>query len=136
MDWFERLTGFREGEYARTQAALVTDGEHLVCARTGRRSSMGRLELMALQDLRDRVGALDASAAQPLPNRFETVTGDVRELHRMPDAFFESHGFDEATREAVQQGNPKEILRLRRVCLLALERKHVQSIGLVYADDS
>ena len=46
---------------------------------------MGRLELVTLQDLRDRVGALDASATQPRPSRFETVTGDVRELHRKLD---------------------------------------------------
>src|SRR5690606_705796 len=30
MDWFERLTGFPEGDYAGTQAALRTDGDHLV----------------------------------------------------------------------------------------------------------
>src|SRR5690606_31427577 len=73
------------GDYAGTQAALRTDGDHLVCARTGRRSAMGRLELVPLQDLRDRVAALDASASSRRASRFETVTGDVRELHRRPD---------------------------------------------------
>lgn len=84
MDWFEQLTGFPEGDYATTQAALRIDGEHLVSTRTGRRSAMGRLELLSLRELRGRVASLDAAAAQR-PSRFETVTGDVRRLHRRPE---------------------------------------------------
>lgn len=53
----------------------------------------------------------------------------------MPDAFFESHGFDEVTRAAVRGGNSKEVLRLRRLRLVALERSHVESLGLTYLDD-
>ena len=85
MDWFEQLTGFPEGDYARTQTAIRTDGDHLVNARTGRRSAMGRLELVPLRALRERVGALDASVAPRRPSGLETVTGDVRKLHGRPD---------------------------------------------------
>lgn len=81
MDWFERLTGFPEADYAGTQAALQTDGEFLVCRRTGRRSAMGRLELVSLDALRTRAAAATSIAA---PTQFDTVTGDIRALHRDP----------------------------------------------------
>lgn len=85
----------------------------------------------------------DVEVSSRPENRVICDPRDIRRLRAeltvpiaaMPDTFFESHGFDEATREAVRGGNPKEVLRLRRRRLLALERDHVQSIGLAYADD-
>lgn len=71
------------------------------------------------------------------PRDIRRVRGELiaSELQFMSDPFFESHCFDQATREAARDGDPREVLRLRRLRLLALERNHVQSIGLHYADD-
>jgi hypothetical protein len=30
LNWFERITGFREAAHAATQAALLVDGDHVV----------------------------------------------------------------------------------------------------------
>jgi hypothetical protein len=85
MDWFEELTGFPERDYAGTQALLKTDGDCLVSIRSGRRSAMGRLELLSLRTLRERVASLRPPDGPPTPNRLQSITGDVRRLHRHPD---------------------------------------------------
>lgn len=78
MDWFERLTGFREAGYAETQAQLAVEGRHLVSKVNGQRYGIGDLELVSLQALRDRV-----SACKPRPGTLSVrnVSGDVRALH-------------------------------------------------------
>ena len=35
MDWFEKLTGFREGPYADTQARLTVESQRLTSAING-----------------------------------------------------------------------------------------------------
>lgn len=52
-----------------------------------------------------------------------------------PASFYASHGFDEPTREALRSDDFEAVLRCRRASLLAIEREHVESIGLSYADD-
>ena len=52
MDWFERLTGFREGPYADVQRRFVVDGEHLRAPRDGRAWAIGRLDTPSLAELR------------------------------------------------------------------------------------
>lgn len=81
MDWFERITGFGEEEYASTQARLRVEGNALVNEVTGRRWAMGRLEVVSLADLRARAAVLpDGSALVP-----GVVRGDIRELHLAPE---------------------------------------------------
>ena len=79
MDWFERITGFREGSYAATQQRLqASDGRLHVDGRdTG--YGVGRLEIVSLGTLRQRVQALRLPAGTL---RSDVVQADVRELHR------------------------------------------------------
>jgi hypothetical protein len=80
MDWFEQLTGFKETNYAETRAKLRVEGQQLISLVNGKRYSIGNLELVSLQTLRDRVSAASIRAGR-LHSSF--IAGDVRELHRM-----------------------------------------------------
>ncbi|MBK6593633.1 MAG: hypothetical protein IPG23_13300 [Burkholderiales bacterium] len=84
MDWFERLTGFRETEYNDTRSKLEVEGAKLRSKVTGRSYGIGTLELVSLQTLRDRV-----CAGSGLPGRLKVslVRGDVRKIHRRPENF-------------------------------------------------
>ena len=82
MDWFERVTGFREMDYARTRQRLeVADGQ-LRSTVNGRSHATGHLELVSLHSLRDRL-----AAAGGLPGRLKVsvVTGNVRDMHSAPE---------------------------------------------------
>ena len=82
MDWFERITGFREMDYARTRARLeVADGQ-LRPTVNGRSYATGNLELVSLQSLRER---LVAAAGLPGRLKVSVVTGNVREMHSAPE---------------------------------------------------
>ena len=89
MDWFERLTGFRESTWTETQAKLEVAGTTLRSRVNGATYDIGTLELVALQALRDRV------AGQPaLRGRLsvDIVRGNARDLHQSPenaDALFQ-----------------------------------------------
>jgi hypothetical protein len=80
MDWFERITGFKETDHAGTQAQLQVEGDALINTVSGRRHAMGRLEVVSLAELRGRVGTL----APGSPAALRTVRGDVRRLHLDP----------------------------------------------------
>lgn len=82
MDWFERLTGFREGPYDEVRRRLVVDGERLRAVHDGRAWSIGRLGTPSLGELRRAAEPLAARTAGPL--RVRCVVGDVRALHRDP----------------------------------------------------
>ena len=89
MDWFERLTGFRETNYDDTRAKLKVDGSRLQSLINGKSYGIGQLELVPLQTLRERV-----KSAGGLPGRLKArvVTGDVRQMHQSPenaDALFQ-----------------------------------------------
>ena len=66
MDWFERLTGFREREYSATQSLLaVADG----CLRSrvnGQVFAIGELETPTLAELRKRARAVSGGMQGPL----------------------------------------------------------------------
>ena len=81
MDWFERLTGFREAGYEDTRRRLAVDGTSLVSTVNGRRMGIGTLTLPSLAELRDQV-----RRTRPSPGRLavRSVVGDVRQLHRDP----------------------------------------------------
>lgn len=80
MDWFERITGFRETGYEATRSKLKVEPGRLVSLVNGTSYGIGSLELVSLQTLRER--ALSSGA---LPGRLkvEVVRGDVRELHKV-----------------------------------------------------
>lgn len=82
MDWFERITGFREADYADTHAKLVVEGGRLRSLINGKSYRIGDLELVPLQVLRER-----ARSAGGLPGRLkvEIITGDVRKMHQTPE---------------------------------------------------
>src|SRR5580704_47893 len=82
MDWFERLTGFRETPYGDTRAKLKVEGSRLQSLINGKSYGIGELELVPLQALRERVKSADG-----LPGRLKVsvVTGDVRQLHQSPE---------------------------------------------------
>jgi len=81
MDWFERLTGFREGPYAETRAKLKVEGERLHSLVNGKSYAVGRLELVSLETLRERAKAVGGRTGQM---KASIVTGDVRQMHRLP----------------------------------------------------
>jgi hypothetical protein len=63
MDWFERLTGFRETSYEHTRANLELTGATLRSRVNGRAFATGDLDLPSLQSLRGRVAAGAGPAA-------------------------------------------------------------------------
>lgn len=89
MDWFERLTGFRETSYADTHARLRVKGRQLQSLTNEKSYGIGNFELASLKDLRER-----AKSAGDLPGKLKTrvVAGDVRQMHQLPeyaDALFQ-----------------------------------------------
>ncbi|QIG97173.1 hypothetical protein [Bradyrhizobium sp. 6(2017)] len=81
MDWFERLTGFRESNYADTRARIKVDGRELQSLVNGKSYGIGELELVSLQSLRERAMSLSGPAGQL---KLAAVNGDVRRMHRLP----------------------------------------------------
>lgn len=81
MDWFEKLTGFRETGYAQTRAQLEVVGDRLRSRVNGASYGIGQFELVSLQALRER-----AASAPALPGRMSVslVRGNVRQMHRQP----------------------------------------------------
>ena len=81
MDWFEKITGFREKPYAETLAALsVIDGR---LHAHGRDSgvAVGTLTLPSLAELQAEAAAVAGSGRL----RLSIVEGDVRAMHRAPE---------------------------------------------------
>lgn len=79
MDWFERLTGFREMGYAATRDKLEVVGARLRSRINGAEYGIGTFELRSLQALRD-----EALAGASLKGRLKLsiASGDVRAMHR------------------------------------------------------
>lgn len=82
MDWFERITGFREAGYEATRSKLVAEGHLLRSLVNGQSYGIGSLQLVSLQTLRER-----ARSGGALPGRLkvEVIRGDVQELHQSPE---------------------------------------------------
>jgi hypothetical protein len=81
MDWFERLTGFREASYGKTQARLRLVDGRLAREGSGESYAVGTLTLPSLAELRTAVAGVD----RPGRLRFCIVEGDARALHRAPE---------------------------------------------------
>ena len=82
MDWFERLTGFREESDDATRAKLTVDGDRLASIINGRSYGIGELELVSLQTLRERAKSVGGSLRRL---KAGAVRGDVRKMHRAPE---------------------------------------------------
>lgn len=82
MDWFERLTGFREDGYAATQARLEVVGDRLHSKANGQHYGIGQFEMASLASLRDRTRRARTGAGR---FRVSIVEGGVRELHQKPE---------------------------------------------------
>jgi hypothetical protein len=82
LDWFERLTGFCEGDYEATKSLLECEDGTLRSKVNGRTYGTGLLEIPSLAELRARVSTLDRKFAGPL--RVSLLEGDVRKLHAGP----------------------------------------------------
>lgn len=80
MDWFERITGFREQGYTQTQAQLQVKDGRLVSPHSDRRPQVGLLQTPSLGELRAQVAAI-AGPVQAGRMPLEHVRGDVRRLH-------------------------------------------------------
>lgn len=76
QDWFERLTGFPENDYASTQSRLVVEGDELVSTVNGKRYGIGNLSLPTLTELRSRVNVAGAQRSI-----VRCLAGDARALH-------------------------------------------------------
>ena len=82
VDWFERLTGFKELDYAGTQSRLRVEGGLLRSHAHDCAHAVGDFELLSLDTLRQRVRDLQPVAGHL---RVSDVKGDVRQMHRMPE---------------------------------------------------
>jgi hypothetical protein len=79
VDWFARITGFKETSFNETRAQLEVDGSSLHSKVNGRAYGIGAFEMASLADLRQCVAAGTGAAGKP---RISIVQGDVRELHQ------------------------------------------------------
>lgn len=89
MDWFEKLTGFQETSYEATRQQLEVAGGQLRSRVNGRSYCIGALELVSLQELRQRAAVADPTCGRLT---FRNITGDVRALHQhdeLKDALFQ-----------------------------------------------
>ena len=75
-DWFQRLTGFAEQDYATTQQKLAVEGEELVSSVNGKRYGIGELTLPTVAELRDRV-----NPPRRQRTSVRTLIGEARSLH-------------------------------------------------------
>jgi hypothetical protein len=82
MDWFEKLTGFRETGYEETRARLEIEGRTLRSHVNFASYGIGELELVSLYALRERAKASGSPSGRL---RASVVEGDVRRMHRSQD---------------------------------------------------
>jgi hypothetical protein len=81
MDWFEKLFGFQELDYAHTRQQFeVVDGR-LHSRANGKSYGIGELELVSLKTLRDRT---QSGQGQSGRLKVSLVRGDVRAMHSAP----------------------------------------------------
>ncbi|MGY8684668.1 hypothetical protein Q2941_43990 [Bradyrhizobium sp. UFLA05-153] len=80
MDWFTRITGFKESTFASTRAQFEVHGSTLRSKANGRSYGIGEFELASLNDLRARVAGGTGAEGRAC---VQIVTGDVRKMHQM-----------------------------------------------------
>ena len=82
MDWFEQLTGFREGNYEETRAKLKVDAGRLQSLVNEKSYRIGEVELVPLQTLRERARSVGGPSGRL---KASVVQGDVKQMHRVPE---------------------------------------------------
>jgi hypothetical protein len=82
VDWFEKLTGFKESEYAATRARFTIENGRLTSLVNGKSYRTGQLELVQLSELRKRAKLGNAASGRL---RVSLVSGDVRTMHLFPE---------------------------------------------------
>lgn len=83
MDWFERITGFKERQYHETQSALSVQDGRSCSKHSTREPRIGRFEMPSLDELRERTHSGPAKRGR---TRLSTLQPDVRRLHSSPSA--------------------------------------------------
>ena len=78
MNWFEKLTGFKEASPDQVRRNISINGEYLSSRINGASYRHGRLETPSLADLRER----SASSAGDGSITVDQISADVRTLHR------------------------------------------------------
>jgi hypothetical protein len=96
-EWFEKITGFRERDYASTQERLVVEGDQLVSTANNKRYGIGSLSLAPLSDRRERVSITPCDRTT-----VRCIAADVGELHARPE-------FDGALFQVASQFNLLEM---------------------------
>lgn len=79
MDWFQKLTGFQEGDYETTRSRLEVVGNRLHSRINQQYFETGKLETPSVKELRERAHAALAGGVGKL--KVSCVSGDVREMH-------------------------------------------------------
>jgi hypothetical protein len=82
MDWFEKLTGFRESDYEVTRSRLEVVANRLHSKVNQQFYGVGALETPSLNELRQRSRKVLANLAGKL--KVSCISGDVRAMHRDP----------------------------------------------------
>lgn len=82
MSWFENIIGFHEGTYKETRSKLKVQNGRLTSLVNGRSFHTGKLELIALSELRKRVKSESIPAGRI---KVSVVKGDVRLMHQAPE---------------------------------------------------
>lgn len=82
-DWFERLTGFAEQDYAAARAQLHVQGDRLHSTVNGESYATGLLETPSVKELRERAGLLAGTFKGKV--QVSCVSGDVRRMHSEPN---------------------------------------------------
>ena len=82
MDWFERLTGFREDGYEATKSRLEVVGDRLHSKVNGQHYGIGQFQLVSLAFLRERAHAAYHETGRL---RVSIVQGNVRHMHQRPE---------------------------------------------------
>lgn len=79
MTWFETLFGFAETSGDQVRKQLQVNGEYLHSAANGKRWKHGKLEILSLNALRERVDKLKLRAG---PNIYQEMSACTRALHQ------------------------------------------------------
>ena len=82
MNWFTRITGFAENNYALTRSQLEVHGNTLLSKVNGHSYGVGEFEFISLKDLRSRVASSTGGEGRV---RVQIVVGDVRKMHQAPE---------------------------------------------------
>ena len=80
MDWFERLTGFKEESPQQVRNNLFVEGDRIKSLVNGKSFIAGKLETPSLGELRQRIRGINKTGKLSL----KEVVADVQSLHTNP----------------------------------------------------